>query len=186
MATSPIKTIKCVVVGDGAVGKTCLLITYTTNTFPVEYVPTIFDSYAVTVMIDGQQHTIGLYDTAGQESYDRLRPLSYPSTDIFLVCFSVVLPSSFINIREKWVPEISHYNPHTPYILVGTQIDLRDDKATIDKLQRSKQLPVSKAQGAKLAKQINAVKYVEVSSKTEIGIKAVFDEAIIAVLLPKK
>ncbi|VDP22878.1 unnamed protein product [Onchocerca flexuosa] len=89
------QTIKCVVVGDGAVGKTCLLISYTTNKFPSEYVPT------VTVMIGGEPYTLGLFDTAGQEDYDRLRPLSYPQTDVFLVCFSVVAPSSFENVKEK-------------------------------------------------------------------------------------
>ena len=105
------QTIKCVVVGDGAVGKTCLLISYTTNKFPSEYMPTVFDNYAVTVMIGGEPYTLGLFDTAGQEDYDRLRPLSYPQTDVFLVCFSVVSPSSFENVKEKGVPEITHHCP---------------------------------------------------------------------------
>merc|ERR1712037_708068 len=99
-----LQTIKCVVVGDGAVGKTCLLISYTTNEFPLKYVPTVFDNYAVTVMIGEEPYTLGLFDTAGQEDFDRLRPLSYPSTDVFLVCFSTVLPSSFENVKEKWAP----------------------------------------------------------------------------------
>lgn len=72
------QTTKCVVVGDGAVGKTRLLISYITNTFLSEYVLIICDEYAVTIMIDREPYTLGLSDTAGQEDYDRLRPLSYP------------------------------------------------------------------------------------------------------------
>ncbi|XP_045111372.1 cdc42 homolog isoform X2 [Portunus trituberculatus] len=132
------QTIKCVVVGDGAVGKTCLLISYTTNKFPSEYVPTVFDNYAVTVMIGGEPYTLGLFDTAGQEDYDRLRPLSYPQTDVFLVCFSVVSPSSFENVKEKWVPEITHHCQKTPFLLVGTHTHTYTKTHTISPFKLTK------------------------------------------------
>ena len=195
------QTIKCVVVGDGAVGKTCLLISYTTNKFPSEYVPTgnyllavfwclrklsvlpsiswsrhylifltlfsilfsqpfiwqfstimplpswsegnhtlwvssemcanfiLIDTLVINIEIQPWSITFysGLFDTAGQEDYDRLRPLSYPQTDVFLVCLSVVSPSSFENVREKWVPEITHHCPKTPFLIVGKLIRLMDD-----------------------------------------------------------
>jgi len=74
--------------------------------------------------------------------YDRLRPLSYPQTDVFLVCYSVVSPASFDNVRAKRSPEIKHNNPETPIVLVGTKLDLRDDKHTIDKLLVSKNIKI--------------------------------------------
>ncbi|CAF1964126.1 unnamed protein product [Rotaria magnacalcarata] len=172
------QSIKCVIVGDGTVGKTCMLITYATKLFPTDYIPTVFDNYAVTISIDGKPCLLGLFDTAGQEEFDRLRPLSYPQTDVFLVCFSIISYSSLSNVREKWAPEIKHYCPKTPFILVGTQIDLRNDSATLEKLQKSNERPITQKQAEKFAHDIKAVQYVECSARSQEGLKHVFDEAI--------
>jgi len=176
------QNIKCVVVGDGAVGKTCLLISYTTNAFPGEYIPTVFDNYSANVMVDGKPINLGLWDTAGQEDYDRLRPLSYPQTDVFLVCFSVISNSSFENVKTKWVPEIQHHAPNVPILLVGTKSDLRKDENTIKQLNSRQQSMVEVESAQRMAKEIGAVNFLECSALTQEGLKQVFDEAIRAAM----
>lgn len=127
-------------------------------------------------MIGDDPYTLGLFDTAGQEDYDRLRPLSYPQTDVFLVCFSVTSPASFENVKEKWFPEVHHHCPGVPCLIVGTQVDLREDSGHLEKLARQKQRPITTEQGERLARELGAVKYVECSALTQRGLKNVFDE----------
>ena len=158
--------IKLVVIGDGAVGKTCLLISYANNRFPEDYIPTVFDNYVVNLTAGEQNIELGLWDTAGQEEYDRLRPLSYANANVFLVCFSVVNPVSYENVLAKWIPEVSHFCPNVPQILVGTKLDLRDDPVIRDKLSNQNQTPITTEQGNELARKIKAIKYMECSAKT--------------------
>ena len=176
--------VKCVVVGDGAVGKSSLLICFTTNAFPGEYTPTVFDNYSVAVKLDGIPATLGLWDTAGQEEYNRLRPLSYAMTDVFIVCFSVVNPISFDNVFTRWYPEIRHYSPHRPIVLVGLKVDLRDDPANIEKLQNQNEEPISHQQGVSLAKKIGAVKFFECSSLTRTGMNEIFNGVLHVFIYP--
>lgn len=171
------KAVKCVIVGDGAVGKTCVLISYTTNAFPGEYIPTVFDNYSAKINVDGTPVSLGLWDTAGQEDYDRLRPLSYPQTDIFLIAFSLVNPTSFQNVRTRWLPEIQHHCPGTPVMLVGLKVDLREDPESIGRLKERNQAPITHAQGVSMAREIGARKYVECSALTQRGLQNCFEEA---------
>nr|DAD21105.1 TPA_asm: hypothetical protein HUJ06_022568 [Nelumbo nucifera] len=162
---STARFIKCVTVGDGAVGKTCLLISYTSNTFPTDYVPTVFDNFSANVVVDGSTVNLGLWDTAGQEDYNRLRPLSYRGADVFLLAFSLISKASYENVSKKWIPELRHYAPTVPIVLVGTKLDLREDKQFL--IDHPGATPITTAQGEELKKAIGAAVYIECSSKTQ-------------------
>ncbi len=177
---------KIVVVGDGTVGKTCLLITYTTNEFPTRYVPTIFDSYSFKTTAGERSVLVNLWDTAGQEEYDRLRVMSYPQPDVFILCFSVVCPKSFSNVRSKWLPEVRHHCPTACVLLVGTKRDLREDLQTLQCLEREGEVAVRRADAERLAKEMGAVGYIECSSMRRVNLAEVFEVAIKACLRQKK
>ncbi|CAH8449113.1 unnamed protein product [Schistosoma bovis] len=173
---------KLVIVGDGACGKTCLLIVFSKDQFPEVYVPTVFENYVADIEVDNRQVELALWDTAGQEDYDRLRPLSYPDTDVVLLCYSIDSPDSFANIEEKWLPEIRHFCPDVPIILVGNKKDLRHDEATKNELHRTKQLPVTFNEGKQVAEKISAYAFYECSAKTKEGVSDVFVAATRAAL----
>jgi Ras-related C3 botulinum toxin substrate 1 len=179
-------SMKCVTIGDGAVGKTSLLISFSSNSFPEDYVPTVFDNYNANVMWKEKTITMGLWDTAGQEDYDRLRPLSYPDTDVFLVCYSVVNPSSYNNVKTKWVPEIRHHCPNAPIVLFATKLDLREDEQILKRLKERDQSPITSEMGKKLQQEVGAVGFGECSALTQKGLKEAFNLAIAAVFEPIK
>lgn len=176
---------KLVIVGDGACGKTCLLFAFTKDEFPDKYIPTVFENYVSDIEVDGKSVELALWDTAGQEDYDRLRPLSYPDTDVILMCFSVDSHDSLENIHAKWVPEVQHFCPNVPFLLIATKKDLRNDPATRQALGRDKLDVIRPEQGKAMAEKVGAYAYLESSAKTREGVREVFITATRAALQKK-
>ena len=181
------QNIKCVCIGDGSVGKTTLLILYTTGQIITDYIPTIFDNYTTNVIVNNTPISICFWDTAGQEDYDRIRPLSYPSTDVFLLCYSIISPSSYNNIKEKWIKEIRTHCPNAKIILVGTKSDLRNNYEIISNLDKQNLKPITYSQGIELKEIINADNFVECSAFLNKNISLLMDQAIDSVInIPNK
>ncbi|KAJ1645337.1 GTP-binding protein Rho1 [Coemansia erecta] len=157
---------KAVVIGDGACGKTCLLHVFRVGEFPQDnrYIPTIFDTWVADMEVDGVSVELALWDTAGQEEFDRLRFLCYPDANVIIICFSIDSPDSLLNVEEKWHVEAQQNSPRSPIILVGLKLDLRNDPAAIDELAAYGQKPVSSEEGERMARNIGAVSYIECSS----------------------
>ena len=136
----------------------------------LKHIPKVFETQCHSITIGGKTIKLALWDTAGQEDYDRVRPLSYPQTDVFLICFSIVSPASFENVRIKWYPEVRHHCPNVPIILVGTKLDTREDRETVEKFEGKSLAPITYPQGLAMCKNVTAVKYVECSALSGKGV----------------
>lgn len=169
------RKIKCVLVGDQAVGKTSLAVSYSNDTFPDEYIPTAYDTYNVVVKVDGEPIQVEICDTAGEDELNPLRHLCYPGTDVFMLCFSVVKPTTFESAWTRWAEELTRIG--AAVVLVGTQADMRSSRAVGQQLRRAGQVPVTAAHAQDLAARLNAP-YIETSAKTCNQLKEAFDEAI--------
>eukprot|EP00823_Brevimastigomonas_motovehiculus_P009561 TRINITY_DN9235_c0_g1_i1.p1 TRINITY_DN9235_c0_g1~~TRINITY_DN9235_c0_g1_i1.p1 ORF type:complete len:197 (+),score=60.13 TRINITY_DN9235_c0_g1_i1:74-664(+) len=170
--------IKCVLVGDGVAEKSAMIAAYAKSVQPKELIPNVFDNYSLTVTVDEKSVNLHLYDTAGQEDYDRLRPLAYPQTDVFLICFSVASPSSFDQVLTKWYPEVKKHCVGVPIVLVGTKSELRNDSKTQEELKAKELHMVTQEEGLGRSQQIGAMTYRECSVQTQDGVTTVFQEAI--------
>jgi len=117
-----------------------------------------------------------------QDDFAHLRPLCYSQLDAALICFSVADPSSYENVKSKWVKEIRRHCPVLPIILIGTQVDKREDSVFVKQMKTKGMRIVSRSEGNKLASLIKATAYVECSALRQINVKNAFDEAIAASL----
>ncbi|KAL0075520.1 small GTPase superfamily [Phycomyces blakesleeanus] len=160
---------KVVICGDGACGKTSLLNVFMSGLFPHSYEPTVFENYIQELTIDGEDVVLSMWDTAGQEEFDRLRAHSYKDTHVIMLCFSIDNPDSLENIANRWLSEIQQHCPQAKIVLVALKCDLRDTKTSTT--------PVLYEQGLEVARRINAVRYLECSAKHNRGVRECFQQA---------
>ncbi|KOS16654.1 GTP-binding protein RHO3 [Escovopsis weberi] len=181
---------KLVLLGDGACGKTSLLNVFTRGYFPTVYEPTVFENYVHDIFVDNVHIELSLWDTAGQEEFDRLRSLSYDDTDLIMLCYSVDSKDSLENVESKWVGEIADNCPGVKLVLVALKCDLREQTDDDDAedgaaaaaaaaagAQREKPPSISYDQGLEVAKRIGATRYLECSAMKNRGVNEAFTEA---------
>ncbi|KAG7249411.1 hypothetical protein CRUP_030462 [Coryphaenoides rupestris] len=164
--------VKCVLVGDSAVGKTALLVRFTADTFPDAYKPTVYENTGVEVHVDDHAISLGLWDTGGDDTFQQIRPMSYQQADVVLLCFSVANPVSLGAVLHKWEAEVRRNLPSVPVLVVGMQTDLRESSGP------NRLACISADQGKRVARQVRAKGYLECSALGNRGVKQVFDCAV--------
>lgn len=168
---------KLVIVGDGGTGKTSMLTTFTTGEFPENPQATLFETVVTDVNVGNKKVRLSLCDTAGQETYDRLRTHSYTDASVIVVVFGIDMPQSLLNVESRWNPEVRHFGFKVPCVLVGNRKDLRDDSETVEVLRERTESPVSYQEGVAVAKKIKAKAYLECSALHKEGVQEVFQRA---------
>ncbi|CAD6580538.1 MAG: Rho GTPase [Alectoria sarmentosa] len=172
---------KLVLLGDGACGKTSLLNVFTRGYFPTVYEPTVFENYVHDIFVDNVHIELSLWDTAGQEEFDRLRSLSYDDTHTIMLCFSVDSTDSLENVESKWVGEIAENCQGVKLVLVALKCDLRerggDEEEETEARRGGEKVMIDYKQGLEVAKRIQALRYLECSAKRNRGVNEAFTEA---------
>ena len=163
-------SIKVTCIGDGSVGKTCMIMSYVFKEFPPEYIPLVFDQndygQDIRILSDSYEFELNWQDT-GHGEFERLHIMNqYPGTDILLICFSIISQSSMERVKEKWIKHREMYMKDVPFILIGTKIDLRYDEDVILKVGHI----ITQQQGQELAAEIGADQYMECSAYTLQGL----------------
>jgi len=170
---------KLVLLGDGASGKTSLLNVFTRGFFPTVYEPTVFENYVHDIFVDNIHMELSLWDTAGQEEFDRLRSLSYDDTQAIMLCFSVDNKDSLENVGTKWVAEIAEHCAGVKIVLVALKCDLREEHEKDDEEADAPQPRhiVTYQEGLEVARKIGALRYLECSAMRNRGVNEAFTEA---------
>lgn len=179
MQSQPKKEIKCVIVGDYDADKAELLLSFMTRKPPNKsQYKTISHTIVNLRIVFGSMYTLSLWDTSKLEDNYKERLQCYENTNIFLVCFSVINPTSLTNVVNKWVPEIKSFNPNAVFILVGTKSDLRCNFPKMSTLCESNVEPIKFLEGRLAAKELGALHYLESSSFSMKGNEKVFEDVI--------
>lgn len=176
---------KLVIVGDGGCGKTSMLTAFATGVFPENPQATLLETVITNVNVGNKKVRLSLCDTAGQETYDRLRTRSYTDAAVVVVVFSIDAPDSLDNVETRWNPEIRHFCFKIPCLVVGNKKDLRNCPDTVEELRERRLSPVTYKEGAAMAKKIKAKAYMECSALDKQGVQEVFQRAARLAISPR-
>ncbi len=174
-------SVKCVVVGDGAVGKTNMLESFISDFYEPRQLGWL-DKVTAAATVNGKLIAVEARDTPGQEEGAPLRRVFYSGADVFIVCYSVQNSTSLENVRNAWIPEIRKHCPKVPFLLVGAQNDVRSDEAAQNRLRAKGRRLVDVQAAVQTGADVGAAAVMECSAKTREGVDEVFAAAIILAL----